>query len=340
MSKVDSLYQEGLIEIMNGYEYEDPNREGVHRKEILNFTFSHDFSYGFPALSTKEVYFKGAIQELLFFLSGSTDIRDLWKKGVHFWDKDWAKFHGHNLAKVDLLKKHSKNQVYTNENYDMGRIYPAQYRAWTNLEEVGYNTYSKNNVDQIHNVLHKLRNNPLDTSMIVTAWNPAELDEMCLPPCHYGFQIVGRPLTLDEQVEWSHQNKVETTNKEVPKFGFEIHWQQRSTDFFLGTPINVMYYAAMAKLFEKITGHKALGIEGDLKKVHLYDNQWDVAKEQISRDTRKYGESELDIVVDNEELWLEDIDTILSNLTLENFVLKNYESYSKLAVPMLAYNKK
>jgi len=320
--------------------YEDTNRKGVYRREIPSFTLRHNLSEGFPIISLKKSFFKGAVTELLFFLSGSTDIRDLWKRGVYFWDKDWARFHNYSKEWVIFLKNRYKKDTKEGDDrmYDMGRIYPAQYRDFTG-------------VDQLTKVLKTLKENPMSTSMIVNAWNPAELDEMCLPPCHYGFQIVGRPLSLVERLHYSGGKAPLAGSSEsldklgIIKYGFEIHWQQRSTDYFLGTPINVQYYALMAQLFEILTGHKALAVQGDLKNVHLYDNQFQQAQELRKRNAHKYENTKLSTsdflnrVKDESYFDKLTFDEILNDIKVEDFTLEEYKSYPKLTAEMLSYDE-
>lgn len=350
MSKIDGRYSRYLSYILGqGYDYEDPNRKGVIRKEIPSLMFRHDLKDGFPILSIKKTFFKGAVAELLFFLSGSTDIRDLWRRGVNFWDKDWAGFHGIDKEQVYYLKLHAKTpdgyKSGDEPEYTMGKIYPAQYRDWNGQ------------IDQFANVVRTLWKNPMSTSMIVNAWNPSDLSNMALPPCHYGFQIVGRPLSFREREEIFNEEKrflmidgeniEEAYTKEfdrhnIPKYGFEIHWQQRSTDYFLGSPINIQYYALLAILLEVITGHKALAIQGDMKNVHLYSNQLEATEELIGRDVEKYDNS--DIVLSNylKRIRSEghydgtNLDEILEGIQVEDFTLDHYKSFPRLKVDMLA----
>lgn len=369
MATIDKTYHEILSDILRrGYEYEDPNRKGVFRKEIFSTVLRHDLlNEGFPAITTKEIYFKGAVGELLFFLSGSTDIRHLWKRGVRFWDKDWARFHGFSdeITKgyYQAWKKVKDNPhqeivnslMFQDKNYDMGAIYPKQYRDF-------------GGVDQIVNLVNTMKCNPMSTSLIVNAWNVGELKEMCLPPCHYGFQILMRPLRLDQRLKSRKQyldlkemgkypDKNEYLDKQdLPKYGFELHWTQRSTDVFLGTGVNVIFYSLLAKILEKLTGHVALAVQGDLKNVHLYDNQIAAAKEQLKRNTEKYSNCKIefsenfnylidkysgakeDLMPDN---WNESeaFTNLINNLSTEDFKLVGYDSYEKISVPMLPYSK-
>src|SRR5699024_1710697 len=161
-----------------------------------------------------------------------TDIRDLWDKGVNFWNKDWENFVGLPKEDIYTLYRNYRDSVYKKEvnEYDMGKIYSYQYRL-------------SDNIDQIQNLINGMVTNPMSTFLIVTAWNPSELPEMCLKPCHFNFQITCYPL------------------KELPdKYGFTLHWSQRSCDYFLGIPTNIIFYYSLGLLLGEITGHKFCAI--------------------------------------------------------------------------------
>ena len=166
-----------------------------------------------------------------------------------------------------------------------------------------------------------------------------------MPPCHYGFQILVRPLTDVEKLNHEDLNNNNLSlsfgkamllygklkDYQGPEYGFELHWNQRSVDTFLGLPFNIASYATLAKIIEQITGYKALAIQGDLKKVHLYDNSLDSVREQLKNDTDKFDKCELkfnnkfkDWSIDDVEEW-----------TPEGFTLEGYESYSHIKVEML-----
>ena len=151
---------------------------------------------------------------------------------------------------------------------------------------------------------------------------------MALPPCHYGFQVVVRP--NPERIGINNDDHF----KNIPKYGFELHWQQRSVDTFLGLPFNIASYATLALILEKITGHKALGIQGDLKKVHLYDNSLDAVKEQLKRDVDKYDKCELKMDILTEVQFQSDIKYI-NEIEPGSFKLQNYESYPHIKCEML-----
>ncbi len=317
MAIFDYQYKTLLQKIStSGFRYQDPNREGVERLQLSKAEVHCKPSEGFPALTTKQVYFKGAVAELLFFMSGSTDIRNLWKRGVRFWDKDWARFKEYNEYTVNYLynawefsEEDDSVEKLPAHVYDMGKIYPHQWR-------------NANGVDQLFNLVSTMINNPMSTSMIVNSWNPSDLPEMCLPPCHYSFQVMCQPLR--------------------DTYIFRLIWNQRSTDIFLGTPVNIMFYTILAHILEILTGYQCIEVTGELKNVHIYDNQMQAVAEQLKRDVDLYGESKLVIDKSKFKLFFKNpsnlnFNSVINSLSLSDFKLVGYESYPKLKVEMLSY---
>lgn len=338
MSKIDVEYHNLLDKILQeGYTYEDPNRKGVNRIEIPSYTFRHEFKDGFPAITTKKLNYKSVATELIWFLRGDTNIKYLVDNGCNIWNKDAYNYYlkrynskdGKGLFTfeefVDYIKNRDKKHPVIG---DLGPVYGAQWRYIKDpIYEYG-NYVAHKQIDQISNLIKNLKEKPLSTQHIVNAWNVNELDDMALQPCHYGFQIVVRP--NPERIGINNDDHF----KNIPKYGFELHWQQRSVDTFLGLPFNIASYATLALILEKITGHKALGIQGDLKKVHLYDNSLDAVKEQLSRDINKYDKCELKMDTLTEVQFQSGIKYI-NEIEPGSFKLVNYESYPHIKVEML-----
>jgi thymidylate synthase len=360
MSKIDINYHSLLETILEkGYLYDDPNRERVKRLEIPSYTFRHEFKDGFPAITTKKLHYKNIVTELLWFLKGDTNIKYLIDNECNIWNKDaynyyckiFTKEYSHALNKlfdnITFISKIKENKLNCQDlgDYKLGDLGPVYGRQWRDFNEI----------DQIKDLIQGLKDKPLGTEHIVSAWNPADKHLMALPPCHYGFQIVVKPLNQVERCQecskedfknvvsaiFSQRNQI-LDELNIPKYGFELHWQQRSVDTFLGLPYNIASYATLALIIEKITGYKALVIQGDLKKVHLYDNSLDAIKEQLSRDINKYDSCELimdeflDRINDNyKAVGIE----VVNDLKPEDFQLKNYKSYPYINVEMLERDK-
>jgi len=378
MAKIDITYHNLLDKILQeGYTYEDPNRKGVNRIEIPSYTFKHEFKDGFPAISTKKLHYKNVATELIWFLRGDTNIKYLVDNGCNIWNKDaynyylkWLK--SKRLSKEDFemfsldfkefittVREGFKDKDYTYG--DLGPVYGAQWRNWQRFgNDIGIDMDVLQPIDQIQKLINNLKEKPLATDHIVNAWNVGDLENMALQPCHYGFQIVMKPLFNDicDEVDYLEKIKIISkkdlhlwdklaeenakdsefqkilNNYDYPKYGFELHWQQRSVDTFLGLPYNIASYATLALIIEKITGYKALAIQGDLKKVHLYDNSLDAVKEQLSRDVDKYSKCELKMDTLTEVQFQSGIKYI-NEIEPGSFKLVNYESYPALAVEML-----
>ena len=327
MNNINVQYQDILSQIMHlGYKYEDPNRKGVERTEIMDYTVSHNFKDGFPAINLKRLAWKTVVGELLCFLQGKTNIKDFHKNKVRIWDKD-GYAHYLRTCKADgwtplnfegwLTSATKQFEVFESHALDnryaggyLGPIYGAQWRSFVGI-------------DQLASVVHTLKTNPMSTQMIVTAWNPEELHEMALPPCHTDFRIVARPLTATEKADAG-----EATH------GIMLYWNQRSVDTFLGLPFNIASYALLCIILAQITGTVALGIKGFLNNVHLYDNQLESAAEVLDRDPYLYRPCVVNI---NKDLTgITELDDFLNLATVEDFTLNGYEAYSPLKVDMLA----
>lgn len=349
MSKINETYSYLLGHILReGYKYPDPKRTGVERLEISSYTFKHEFKDGFPAISTKKLQYKQVVTELIWFLKGDTNIKYLVDNDCNIWNKDAYNYYikkGGNFSAMmfrSLLAQKKGNFDSGIRGYQYGDLGPVYGHQWRNF----------NGVDQIQRLIKNLKEQPMATDHIVNSWNAGDLKDMALPPCHYGFQVIVKPLEIKERLLLStatnllateplqlHINNLEYHNYcdklGITKYGFELHWQQRSVDTFLGLPYNIASYATLALFIESLTGYKALAIQGDLKKVHLYDNSIDAVKEQLSRDTNKYIAPTLQIKPFDMFNMTISLDEIIDILTVDNFELHNYESDPGIRVEML-----
>ena len=331
MNKINRTYESLLIHILNnGYDYEDPNRKGVKRREVLNYTFRHEFKDGFPAITTKKLNYKSVVTELIWFLRSDTNIKYLVDNGCNIWNKDAYNYYLKQAEgqpkEMILTFKEWSNEIKEGEDLlgDLGKVYGHYWRNYDGF-------------DQIKDIIDKMINTPMSSEIIVTARNPNDKDNQALPCCHYGFQIVVRPLEAYTGHIVDFGNEMFSKDMEVwgsNSYGFELHWQQRSVDTFLGLPFNIASYATLALILEKITGYKALAIQGDLKKVHLYDNSFDAVIEQLSRDVDKYSCGVFDFPAFDEFEW-ETLDELFHKIQPEDITLEGYESYPGIKVEML-----
>lgn len=360
MAIVDSKYHRLLSTVLEkGFQYEDPNREGVIRKQIPHYLFEHDFVDGFPLLTTKKMHFRSIVGELLWFLRGEENIKYLVDQDINIWNKDAYDYYVRHAKKEgtepismsDFIKEVRQSRLnrpffYDSSYYygDVGRNYGVQWRTWSGSSKKVYDTPALIGevTDQIHDLIDNMRKNPMGTRHLVNAWNPGELDETALPPCHHGFIVLPEPLPDLERFK----QKVDYDDgyyASAPKYGFRLKWYQRSTDVFLGLPFNISSYATLAHILGKLTNMVPLGIIGDLSNVHIYESHMDAVKEQLGRDCKRHDPCFLRF--DNpsykkEIIWKEmDIDGFLDDLWVEHFELLGYTSYPAIKAEMLSINK-
>ncbi|AGO48921.1 flavin-dependent thymidylate synthase [Cellulophaga phage phi14:2] len=358
MAKIDKTYHDLLLDILQrGYTYEDPNRKGVNRIQISSATIEHNFKDGFPAITTKKLYWKGIVGELLWILRGDTNIKYLVDNNINIWNKDAYNYYlkAHEEECATGLRKYSLEQfIKESKTYNgignIGRGYGAQLRGWRfgayadkNSNVVNWNY---GDIDQFAELINTLKTNPMATKKTVTFWNPAEKDQCALTPCHWSFEVLVEPLSL------AHRDNIRTTSKSgllteenydelgIPKYQFTLKWHQHSVDTFLGLPFNIASYALLAQIIGKMTNMVPKGIIGDLSNVHIYEPHLDAVKEQLNRNVDKHGGFELvHLKTDDFYNSLGKDLSLLNHLNLNDFEIKGYKSYPIIAAEMLAYNK-
>ena len=228
------------------------NRTGVPTYSIAGAMFEHDMSDGFPLLTTKSVSLRLVASELEFFIKGLTDKKWLQERNNHLWN-EWCW-----QAKVPYGHDEETQQKMFEER-DLGPIYGFQWRHF-DAEYDGFDKdYSEQGIDQLENLIGTLKTNPNDRRMIVSAWNPNQVDEMALPPCHYGFQVT----VTDDKLN--------------------LMWNQRSVDTALGLPFNIASYGLLLHLLAKETGFEEGQLVGFLGDTHIYENHVENLKKQLSR---------------------------------------------------------
>ena len=341
MAKIDHTFRDLCSKIqLEGREYENKNR-GVKRLQIPSYTLKHSFEDGFPAITNKGLFWKGITGELIWFLRGDNDIEYLKLNKIDIWDKDaynwYAKHHsGLKEDSDEPFRMLTFEEFQFEGKWSVGKNYSVQWRDFQG-------------VDQILRLVTDMKKDIMSSRLKVNAWNPAEIFETALPPCHSEFQVIGVPLTTDERFKIANLSEEEIAYvvdndlvmealEDVPEFGFELHWNQRSVDTFLGLPFNIASYGLLAKMLEMLTGYKALGIEGTLKCVHFYDNQYEAVNQLLERDPDTHANCELvisDYVKSLDPFKLE-LDEFLMSIAIPDFTLKGYTSDKRIPVKMLA----
>jgi thymidylate synthase len=241
------------------------DRTGVGTKSLFGTQMRFDLSKGFPLLTTKKVWFKGVVHELLWFIKGDTNIKYLVDNGVHIWD-EWADVNG-----------------------DLGPVYGAQWRKWNGRHEI----------DQLANVIEGLKKDPYGRRHIVTAWNPEQIPQMKLPPCHCLFQF----------------------HVQEGKLNCQLY--QRSCDWFLGVPFNIASYALLTYMVAQVTGLEPgtfIHTGGD---VHLYLNHLKQVEEQLGRTPFEFPKLELNKNV-----------TSIDDFRFEDIKLIDYKHHARIEAPI------
>jgi thymidylate synthase len=251
--------------------------------------------------------FKTMMLELKWFLKGDTNIKYLVDNGCNIWNGDAYKNYVLNMSHLeiqdvlrndnlmnqeDFINKIKNDDEFADEWGELGPIYGKQWRKWDKIEDDGME-YGLSEIDQIQNLINELKTNPDSRRLMVSAWNVGELSEMTLPPCHYGFQVYTRELSLSERFTWfgnnggshMHHDFIEQEMGEynVPTRSLSLMWNQRSVDTFLGLPFNIASYGLLLELLAKEVNMIAGGLIGNLGDTHLYLNHIEQAEEQLDR---------------------------------------------------------
>lgn len=287
---LDKICREGVVR---------DDRTGTGTKGIFGYQMRFNLSEGFPLLTTKRVFLKGVIHELLWFLKGDTNIKYLVDNGVHIWDSDAYRYYNelcvkHGVLPVDMdtfldaLGVESPIEGY--KFGDLNHVYGYQWRSWPKA--------NGESIDQIKEVIETIKKNPSSRRMIVSAWNVADVGSMALPPCHTMFQFF------------------------VAEGKLSCQLYQRSGDVFLGVPFNIASYALMTMMIAKECGLEAGEFIHTLGDAHLYLNHLDQAAEQLSRDTRALP-----------RMILADRDSIF-DYTYDDFTLEGYDPHPAIKAPL------
>jgi len=327
MNNLDKQYTALLQDILdNGHQKGD--RTGTGTISVFGRQIRHNMKDGFPLLTTKKMYWNGIVTELLWFLRGDTNIKFLVDNDCHIWDGDAYNnylntYKGNHELDMEGFVNAIKTSPEFAETYgELGPVYGKQWRNWKHMgpksqqEMLDENTnwpWKTTEIDQIANLINDLKTNPDSRRIMVNAWNVGELDSMVLPPCHYGFQIYTRELSLEERYVLYFEKLNPTMvplelqvpniqeyfdNLNIPTRAISLMWNQRSVDTFLGLPFNIASYGLLLEIIAKAVNMVPDELIGNLGDTHLYSNHIEQAKEQIGRES--YPLPQLNI---NTEFW-------------------------------------
>jgi thymidylate synthase len=347
MNQLDIDYQNLLKDILeNGVSKND--RTGTGTLSVFGRQIKYSFKNGkFPLLTTKKMAWKTLVTELLWFLRGDTNIKYLVDNGCHIWDGDAYKNYtneGGELTQEEFINKIKTDERWEKSWGDLGPIYGKQWRSW-DYEDYSYtndDVYPKTKtIDQIANLISELETNPDSRRLMVSAWNVGQLEEMLLPPCHYGFQVYTRELNEDERYELcaAQKSKMTAISEEdyikynIPKRAISLMWNQRSCDLFLGIPFNIASYGLLLEIIAKEVNMVPEDLIGNLGDVHLYNNHLEQAAEQCSR--TPYELPKLNILHNPcKDVEIEGHKTDISHYNIMDFQIENYQSHPSIKAPL------
>ena len=278
------------------------DRTGTGTKSIFGYQMRFNLAEGFPLLTTKKVFTKGIIHELLWFLKGDTNIGYLVRNGVHIWDNDAYRFYGELCAKngvqpierEEFLAMAAEGTMSPIEGYrygDLGSVYGSQWRSW--------GAPDGRVIDQIEEVIRTIKTNPNSRRMIVSAWNVADVEGMALPPCHVLFQFY------------------------VAEGRLSCQLYQRSADTFLGVPFNIASYALLTHIIAQICDLEVGEFVHTLGDTHLYLNHFEQVEEQLSREPRPLPRLRLNPAVKS-----------ISEVSFEDIEIVDYNPHPTIKAPM------
>jgi thymidylate synthase len=272
MINIDEEYRGLLSGVFHaGKDKED--RTGTGTRSVFGRTIRHDMRAGFPLLTTKKIYFKNAVTELLWILQGRTDMQYLHNHNLTYWDADYTR-----SGRTDGT---------------LGKVYGYQWR-------------NSNGVDQLYSLLQEITCNPSSRRLMVNSWNPGDLNDMALPPCHYSFQVYINNGKLD------------------------LMWQQRSVDIFLGLPYDIAMYGLLLLMLAKGFGYEPGTLIGQLGDCHLYNNHLDQASLQLAREPKKLPTVDVDFGLK----LVKGAGDFVFIPTHNMIKLNNYESHKAIKAPL------
>jgi thymidylate synthase len=378
MAEIDIQYKNLAEEILrDGYTYMDESRKQLCQ-QVSDHSMKIDLSSGFPLITTKKMFTKGIVTELLWFLRAETNIFPLVKAKVGIWDKDayrhyerrYISVHGSALVNRLSLKefilriatardtKELEDFQSLGDDYtlgDLGKVYGSQWRNWSapyeeyiSMDPEDGKVSIDASLDQIQTVLDNVKVKPIGRRHIVTAWNPAEINDVALPPCHWAWEIISRPLKTEERIKLYPKYVIKAEEKksirvelhaaldsaEVPTHAFALKWHQRSVDTFLGLPFNITSYAVLSHIMGRLMNMIPETLIADLSNVHFYKEHIPSVKVQLERDT---SFENCNLVFSQEfEQKLEfykqhnDLSKFFDSLVVEDFIFENYVSHDAI----------
>ena len=331
MNNLDKQYTDLLQDILdNGIQKGD--RTGTGTISVFGRQIRHKMSEGFPLLTTKKMYMKGIVTELIWFLRGDTNIKYLIDNGCNIWNGDCFKNYINNpdykaesisdlmssqagqLVKYptqeDFINKIKTDDEFAKKWGDLGPVYGKQWRNWGERKHDSISNEYFMGIDQITNLIHDLKTNPDSRRLMVNAWNVGELDSMVLPPCHNLFQMY-------------------SIEKEGKRY-LSIMVNIRSNDIPLGLPFNIASYGLLLEIIARLTNMVPNELIINIGDAHIYLNQIDGVTEQLKREPFELP----NLIISNQVNFNEGIDEFLNSCLITDFSIESYKSHPSIKFPL------
>jgi len=377
MSKnIENQYFKLLKDILkNGV---DKNTRNGETLSVFGRQIRHDMKLGFPLFTTKKMYWKGIVTELLWFLKGETNIKWLVENNNNIWVGDAIKNYekhngeinwGHFITKEEaFIEKIKTDDEFAKKWGSLGSVYGKQWRSWGRKNITNYDLkdvkgsdqpkvleaikngedvtkygvkveYQDNSIDQIQNLINELKINPDSRRLMVSAWNPADLPNQVLPPCHYGFQVYTRELNVKERMEiyfkqhpdWTMIGEHSFFDKhDIPTRAISLMFNMRSNDVPLGLPFNIASYGLLLEIFGKMVNMVPDELIANLGDAHIYKNQINGVKEQLTRESYPLPK----LVISDDVNFTGTIDEFLNSCSISDFKIEDYKSHPTIKMPL------
>jgi thymidylate synthase len=344
----------------NGVTKQD--RTGTGTLSVFGRQIRHKMSDGFPLLTCKRMPFRLIATELMWFLRGDTNIKYLVDNNCHIWDGDAFKnylntYKGNfEMDREEFIEAIKTNPEFAQRWGDLGPVYGKQWRSWTQFDYYDGCISGNLSIDQIANLINDLKTNPDSRRLMVNAWNVGELDQMTLPPCHYGFQVHTRELNDGERMNiaekrgykgllYSNVKNYKSSKKifevitqtcdelNIPTKAISLMWNQRSVDTFLGLPFNIASYGLLLEIIAKAVNMVPDELIGNLGDTHLYLDHLEQAKEQLNREpyplpTLKHMKTDEFYKALSEDA------SLFTHIDPTDFQVENYQAHPHIKAPL------
>lgn len=350
---LDLQYQQILRDVLEaGVKKSD--RTGTGTYSMFGTMLRHDMREGFPLLTTKKMFHRAIVHELLWMISGSSNVKYLVDNDVHIWD-EWPHDKYNKDAEKNGLPKMTLDEFIARVRHDadfadefgeLGPVYGRQWRRWNayrqshDVNGKQYGEFKRHDYDQLGKLIEDLKTNPDSRRLMVSAWNASEVSQMTLPPCHYAYQCWTRELSLDERIElciknlydgksnklpdqnedWTHELLDES---EVPRRAISLLFHMRSVDMFLGFPFDIASYGLLLSMIAQVVNMVPEELVCTLGDTHIYSNHLEAVDTLLKNKPYELCQLKLNPKVNN-----------INDFKFDDIAFENYQSHATIKAPI------